>query len=158
MPDFLKKAQKRTDAVCDDGETPLAALFVRPRSEDGTKRLGAPGGALSKMNRLADRTADETNPFDQNCVLVLTDRRLLAFGHGTLTGRVRDLIGALPNNDIVSMSLERPEQGAVGLVIAFADGDSVELAPGSRSRSFVDAFEKVSSRSPQPSEAGPGAG
>lgn len=141
MPDFLTKAAKRTEAVRDEGETPLAALFARPCKAGRTKRLGKPGGVLAKMGRLADRTEDDSDPFDRNCVMVLTDRRLLVFGHGTLTGRVRDLIGAVDLVDVTAVELGRSQGSAPVLTISFSDGDSVEMTPGSRSRRFVEAFE-----------------
>lgn len=146
MPDFLKKAAKRTEAVCDGDEAPLAALFCRPRSGDTTKRLGAPGGAISKVGKLADGRDESASVFAQNSVLVLTDQRLLVFGHGTYTGRVKDLIGEVDLTDIASMDLEAPpvgESGASSLKITFTDGEQLELTPGSRRRRFIEAFESL---------------
>lgn len=157
MPDFLKKAAKRTDEICGEDETPLAALFCRPRVGDQTKRLGAPGGALSKVGKLADSadaTGDEdavaVDPrdamFGQNTILVLTPQRLLAFGHGTYTGRVKDLLGAVELTDVAAIELEAPpvgESGASSLEISFADGYRATLTPGTRRRRFVDAFDDI---------------
>ena len=56
MPDFLKKAARKTRQICHEDEVALAALFIRPRHGEQTKRLGAPGGALSKVDKLADKT------------------------------------------------------------------------------------------------------
>lgn len=158
MPDFLKKASKRTSDICADDEPPLAALFCRPRQGDETKRLGTPGGALSKVSKLAD-SVDQTDDggggggettdqrdlmFGQNAILVLTERRLLAFGHGTYTGRVKPLSGEVALADITSLDLEAPpvgRSGASSLVIKFTDGYLVTLTPGSRRRRFVEAFE-----------------
>jgi hypothetical protein len=160
MPDFLKKASKRTSDICADDEPPLAALFCRPRQGDKSKRLGTPGGALSKVSKLAD-SVDQTDPdvdvdashettdqrdfmFGQNAILVLTQSRLLAFGHGTYTGRVKPLSGEVTLADIASLDLEAPpvgQSGASSLAIEFADGYKVLLTPGSRRRRFVEAFE-----------------
>ena len=57
MPDFLRKAARQTRKVCDPDETPVAALFTRPRKGDEVKRLGTPGGALSRVARFADEAA-----------------------------------------------------------------------------------------------------
>jgi len=145
MPDFLKKARRRVDAVCPDDEARLAALFIRPGAGDETKRLGAPGGTLGKVAPLADQIdANDHEIFDQNAVLVLTDRRLLVFGHGTLTGRVRDLVGEVALDDIESMSLDAPppgERGVATLTIDFANGATAVVTPGSRRRRFVESFE-----------------
>ena len=148
MPDFLKKASKRVDAVCPDDEARLAALFVRPGAGDETKRLGAPGGTLGKVAPLADKVEsagnDRSELFGQNAVLVLTDQRLLVFAHGSLSGRVRDLVGELPLGDIASMDLDAPppgERGVATLTITFTDGGVAVVTPGSRRRRFVEAFE-----------------
>ncbi len=145
MPDFLNKAEKRFQKIRLDGEQAHAALFVRPRPGGATKVLGAPGGVLSRMGRVADAT-DDTNPFSQNCILILTRQRLLAFGHGTLTGRVRELLGALDLDEIASMTIDEPAgAGPLALTIAFTDGGAVVVTPGSRSSRFVETFDEVRS-------------
>lgn len=160
MPDMLKKAAKQATKICDADETPVAALFVRPRHGDEVKRLGTPSAAIGKVGRLADQVddADETGPveaestdprdlmFGQNAVLVLTEHRLLAFGHGTYTGRVKGLLGSIELGAIASVELDAPpvgESGAATLEIGFADGEAVSLAPGSRRRRFVEAFGEL---------------
>ena len=163
MPDFLRKASRQAGKVCDADETPVAALFVRPRGGDDVKRLGTPGGAIGKIGRLADEhegsdadpaahTDDTatTDPlvamFGQNAVLVLTEQRLLAFGHGTYSGRVKGLVGSVELASIQSMDLDAPpvgESGPATLEIRFSDGRSVSVAPGSRRRRFVEAFEEL---------------
>ncbi len=160
MPDFLKKAAKRANAECGDDETTIAALFCRPRTGEQTRRLGAPGGATEKVGqvtRLADGSDTDAEGdmspqaarqamFAHNVVLVLTTERLLGFGHGTYTGRVRKLTGQIALSDIESMDLEAPpigQSGASALNITFTDGQRVELTPGSRRRRFVEAFEKM---------------
>mgnify|MGYP001825458353 CR=1 FL=1 len=159
MPDFLKKASKQAVKVCDEGETPIAALFVRPRSGDDVKRLGTPGGAIGRIGRLADEqddhdlapeTAAEVDPralmFGQNAVLVLTQHRLLAFAHGTYSGRVKGLLGSVELDAVDTLELDAPpvgESGPATLEIAFVDGESVSVAPGSRRRRFVEAFEDL---------------
>lgn len=142
MPNFLTKAAKRIDAVAEPGEEGIAALFVRPLAGDEAKVLGAPGGALSRMGRLADGGKElDGAPFERNCILVLTPHRLLAFGHGTLTGRVRGLVGAMDLDEISAIRLDEREDGPDNLVIDFTDGESVRLSPGTRRSVFVDAFE-----------------
>ncbi len=153
MPDFLKKANKRAAAVCEADEVAIAALFIRPQNSDGTKRLGAPGGTLGKMAPLADPTgndaADADTPaslFSRNAVLVLTGQRLLVFAHGSLTGRVRELVGEVAISDIRAMTLDAPplgEGGPASLSIEFADGTSISATPGSRRKQFVDTFEEL---------------
>lgn len=160
MPDMLKKASKQATKVCDGDETPVAALFVRPMNGDEVKRLGTPGGAIGNIGRLADQLDEEladdagevesSDPralmFSQNAVLVLTEHRLLAFGHGTYSGRVKGLLGSVELGAIASLALDAPpvgESGAATLEIAFSDGASVSLAPGSRRRRFVEAFEDL---------------
>lgn len=153
MPDFLKKANKRAAEVCEADEVAIAALFVRPQSGDGTKRLGAPGGTLGRVAPLADSTSDEAadantpaSLFSHNAVLVLTGQRLLVFGHGSLTGRVRELVGEVALSDIRAMTLDAPpfgESGPASLSIEFADGSSVSATPGSRRKQFVDTFEDL---------------
>ena len=116
MPDFLEKAEKRTRKVCGPDEIPAAALFVRPSGE---------------------RRA----PFDKNCVLVLTEQRMLIFGHNLVTGGVRGLIGELPLTEVESLDLLQPDKGLATLTVTFADRTSLDLTPGSRQRRFVDTFE-----------------
>ena len=161
MPDMLKKASKQALKICDADETPVAALFVRPRHGDEVKRLGTPSAAIGKVGRLADQVddadeaitsdaAEATDPrelmFGQNAVLVLTEHRLLAFGHGTYTGRVKGLLGSVELGAISSLELDAPpvgESGPATLEIGFTDGEAVSLAPGSRRRRFVEAFEEL---------------
>ncbi len=150
MPDFAKKAAKRVAAVADDGESTRAALFVRPCTGETAKALGAPGGVLSHVGRLADdvATSDDadalatSDAFARNAVLVLTDHRLLVFGHGSFTGRVKDLVAAFDLQSIDEMRLETPDAGTATLEIAFGDGAEVRLVPGSRRKRFVDAFDE----------------
>lgn len=153
MPDFLRKATKQTAKVCHADEQPTAALFVRPRVGDETKRLGTPASAASR--RKSDDAAgdDETTTagalFEQNAVLVLTDRRLLVFGHGSLLGRVRALIGALDLRDVLEMDLDVPPAGSqqpATLHMAFTDGSSVAVTPGSRRKQFIAAYEAATQR------------
>lgn len=151
MPDFAKKAAKRIAAVADDGETTHAALFVRPCTGETAKALGAPGGVLSHVGRLADDVADDADcdqagpaaAFGRNAVLVLTDRRLLVFGHGTLTGRVKGLVAAFDLSDIERMHLDTPEGAPAILELNLADETTVRLVPGSRRQRFVEAFEET---------------
>ncbi len=151
MPDFSKKAAKRTAAVCDDGEVGVAALFIRPRHGEGTKRLGAPGGALGRLAPLADTASEEDDDpraamFARNAVLVLTEQRLLVFGHGTYTGRVKDLVGQVPLASVAAMELDAPppgEKGPASLELVFTDGERVTVTPGSRRAAFVRAFEEM---------------
>ena len=146
MPDMLKKASKQAAKVCDADETAVAALFVRPMSGDEVKRLGTPGGAIGNIGRLADQVDDDaegeevapqmaetSDPrqlmFGQNAVLVLTEHRLLAFGHGTYSGRVKGLLGSVELDSIASLELDAPpvgESGAATLEIGFADGAPVD--------------------------------
>ena len=149
MPDFLRKATRQTAKVCHADEHPTAALFVRPRIGDETKRLGTPASTASRRQPsdtvAGDEPATADALFAQNAVLVLTDRRLLVFGHGSLLGRVRGLIGALDLSDVVEMDLDVPPAGSqqpATLRMAFADGSSVELTPGSRRKQFITAFER----------------
>ncbi|MGI9623136.1 MAG: hypothetical protein ACR2PK_09900 [Acidimicrobiales bacterium] len=154
MPDFLKKASRHTKKICHDDETPLAALFVRPLKGSEAKRLGTPGGALSKVTKFADAddAADDNTSttdaheamFAKNAVLVLTNQRLMAFEHRTYSGRVGALIGDMQLSAVASMALDAPpvgESGPATLKVAFSDGLAVELTPGSRRRRFVEAFE-----------------
>lgn len=156
MPDFLKKASRQTKKICPDDETPLAALFVRPLKGSEAKRLGTPGGALSKVTKFADADdgaateGEVVDPreamFAKNAVLVLTNQRLMAFEHRTYSGRVGALIGDLPLSSVVSIELDAPpvgESGPATLQLTFDDGDSVEMTPGSRRRRFVAAFEDI---------------
>lgn len=154
MPDFLKKAAKQTREVCGEAEEPLAALFTRPRVGEDVKRLGTPGGRTSKMSKLADTGPDEIEHvedvrermFGQNAVLVLTPERLLAFEHGTYSGRVKGLLGEVPLSEISAIELDAPpigESGPAWLEITFTDGEAVSLAPGTRRRRFVQAFDDI---------------
>jgi hypothetical protein len=150
MPDFAKKAAKRVAAVAHDGETTRAALFVRPCTGETAKALGAPGGVLSHVGRLADDVAgehgeDDSGPaaaFVHNAVLVLTDHRLLVFGHGSLTGRVKGLVADFDLSEIARMHLDSPEGAAATLELTFADDTTVRLVPGSRRQRFVEAFDE----------------
>ncbi len=153
MPNLLKKAEKRTREVCAEDETAIAALFIRPAGDGKTKRFGTPGGALAKVAPLADQMSDDTEHpgaalFAQNAVLILTDSRLLAFGHGSLTGRIGHLAGEVDLADVTSMSFAKSdaaeEDASENLRVQFSDGTVAWATPGSRRQRFVDAFAEAS--------------
>jgi hypothetical protein len=136
MPDWVKKTTARADAAA-PGEALHAALFCRPLADDGSvKRLGA-------MN--AEGAADGEGLAARlpriNTVLALTDEHLLAFGHGSLLGRVKGVLARWELAEVANVDLDGdPGAGGTTLVIHFADGTSVRVVPGSRARRFVEAF------------------
>jgi len=142
MPDFLKKAERQLTKVCAPDEQPLAAVFVRPRVAGETKRLGAPSGALGH----ASTALAETEAITENAVLVVTTQRILAFGHGSLVGRVKGLVGEFPLDKVASLSLDVPDKDAKGvatLSMTLTSGDVTVVTPGSRRKQFVEAYDKV---------------
>lgn len=139
MPDFLKMADTQFRSARADGETARAALFIRPTTKGITRRLGRP-------NRHGRGATQHGIGFDRNCVLVLSDQRLLAFAHGTLTGRVRELIGTIDLDQITAVALEEGEQTSTRcLTFSFADETTVTVTPGSRAKRFVSAFAEMGS-------------
>lgn len=144
MPNWVNKTAKRT-AVAAPGETLHAALFCRPARDDGSaKRLGAPAGTLGKMvdNDAAGATDGVAADMPAvNAVLAITESKLVAFGHGSLLGRVKGELASWPLADVASIELTG-EPGAVGtnVAVTFADGSSFAVVPGTRAKRFVEAF------------------
>jgi len=140
MPDFLKKAERQLTKVCAPGEEPLAAVFVRPRIDGETRRLGAPAAVAGKTPAI-----NHGGSINQNAVLVLTSERILAFGHGSLIGRVKGLIGEFSLDDIVDLALDVPDKDAkvpATLSLTLRNGDTTVVTPGSRRKQFLAAYQQ----------------
>lgn len=139
MPDFMRKTRRPFGKVADEHEEMRAALFVRPRKDDGTTRMiGTPGALAGKADEAetGERTADDVP--QMNLVLALSDRRLLAFRHGSLFGRVHSLQFEVDLHDIDDITFD-DRNGRI-LAISFRDGSYVTVTPGSRVQRFLKAW------------------
>ena len=146
MPNWVKKSNRKARKLLREGEEVRAAMFVRPRTQDGTKKLGAPGGALGKIDKLADAGDAQAQEGRAgrfpatNAVLAVTDERLLVFGHNPLIGTIRPLEAEYARDEITDMQVAgRPGTPDYALAITFSDETEVQLTPGTRLRRFVEA-------------------
>jgi hypothetical protein len=137
MPDWVKKTAKPA-AKATPGEALHAALFCRPVADDGTvKRLGA-------MTAADDATAGEglaSRMPRVNAVLAITDTSLVAFGHGSLLGRVKGSLANWSLTEVADVSLDgAPGAAGTTVTVRFVDDTSLVVVPGSRARRFVEAY------------------
>ncbi len=159
MGDYTPKLSKAATDALEPGETLLAG--VRGMSAGSTARIvggaaGAVGGGavgLVIADRLtgAKREAGEEaeaeaglSELPSQLALGLTDRRLLVFGRGGLTGKPKDLVAFIPRDAVASITGEdsgsklKPDR----LTVQLTDGKTVdfEVVKNDDYRRVVEAF------------------
>jgi hypothetical protein len=132
MASWTKKISKV--APLEPGERLVEGVLLQPSGTTGQMVAKGVGGMIGKAvaSKLGGGTATElvtdsgiaaTMPTTKTTVLGLTDRRLLVFGHGSLSGKPKDLELAIPTDDLVSVDVEK-QKATYRFVLHFADGTS----------------------------------
>ena len=159
MGDYTSKLQKVTDAVLEPGERLQAG--VRGMRAGATAHIvgGAAGavaggavgaviaGRVSGAGRDVGNEAETAAGFPDlppQIAMALTDRRLLVFKRGGVSGKAKDLVVAIPRGDIGSItgadsgSKLRPDR----LTVTLTDGSAVdfEVVKNDGYQAIVDAF------------------
>lgn len=159
MIDFGKKITKHCGDDLESGETVVAGTFVQPagaiRSQIAYGAIGgvvgmAVGQKVGEKRAKENPTADEGMVIDippGKAVLGITDRRLLVFGHSTMSGRPKGLNAAIPLDQVAGISHESGKLTGK-LLVTFADGTSIDfdVVKTAKPGPFVDAFHATTGR------------
>ena len=157
MPDFVKKIKKARPDDLQAGEDLLAATIGQP---SGTFSRQALGGIVGVM--AAKRTADKRQaklegadagglaasiPHDQQLVVGLTDRRVLFFEQGVMSGNPKELVATFPLADVHEIGLEKHKM-TYSLTVRFSDNSArmLECVKMAKPQSLVDAFAELKGR------------
>ncbi len=138
MANWTKKLGKVASDELEAGEELRSAVFLQPAGTT-TKMVargvgGVVGGALAARSGgtatelVTDSGRAATMP-DAATVLGLTDRRLLVYGHSSLSGKPKGLKLTMPVDDLAGVDVEK-QKATFKFVIHFVDGSaSVYEAP-----------------------------
>lgn len=138
MANWTKKLSKVAKDDLEAGEQLRAAVFLQP-SGTTTKMVatgvgGIVGGALASRTGgtatelVTDSGTAATMP-DTATVLGLTDRRVLVYGHSTMSGKPKGLKSTMAASDLAAVEVEK-QKATFRFVLHFTDGTaSVYEAP-----------------------------
>ncbi len=154
MADWTKKITKAVGDDLEAGETLLSGIFLQPAGETTRAVSRGVGGALGSM--IAKRRQDNADDgdglrsdeglaaqfTDEPLVVGLTDRRVLVWGHSTMSGKPKGLKFTFPADQLTDLEIEK-QKATYAVVMSFADGSGVvREAPrvGNKPTAFLDAF------------------
>ena len=154
MPDFVKKIKKARADDLADGEELLAATVGQPMGTFSRQALGGIVGVLA-AKKVADRklaTLDgagdsgiaATVPGNQQLVIGVTDRRVLFYIQGVMSGTPKELAAAIDLSNVHEMSLEKHKMTSA-LTIRFSDNSArmLECVKMAKPQDVVDAFNRL---------------
>ncbi|NNL69442.1 MAG: hypothetical protein HKO70_05725 [Acidimicrobiia bacterium] len=154
MPDFVKKIKKARSDDLTAGEELLAATVGQPMGTFSRQALGGIVGVLASK-KMADRklaTLDgagdsglaATVPADQQLVIAVTDRRVLFYIQGMMSGAPKELATAIDIADVHEMSLEKHKMTSA-LTIRFSDNSArmLECVKMAKPQDVVEAFNRT---------------
>ncbi|NNC73940.1 MAG: hypothetical protein HKN93_00375 [Acidimicrobiia bacterium] len=157
MPNILKKVTKHCSDVLAADETFHTATFVQPAGSVGKQvALGAIGGIAGALvaNKMAAKRQEtdaplgvaEDLPTDRSHV-ALTNRRVLFFKHGSMSGNPKELCAELPLDTLVDMTMEKGKLSHF-MTMKFADGSatSYDVVRGAQADDFIDGFNLLKGR------------
>jgi hypothetical protein len=167
MTDFTDRLAPLADDVLEPGERLLAAFRGRAGDSAGdwerpaehyVGRIGSLLGPRFPRRRpvVDPRTGLPTMP--PLLALGLTDRRILVFSRGAVTGRTRAFVGAVPRERIRRLDVEAKTVpfGRDRLTIHLVDGApvAVETVRGASVERFTEAFHERRGQNADPLEPG----
>ncbi|MCB0975197.1 MAG: hypothetical protein KDB86_11660 [Actinobacteria bacterium] len=158
LVDFTKKIHKHCKDDLEPGEQVVASTFGQPPGairQQVARGFGGAVGVLASNALASNRDSDDDNPGDGimlnipagKAVLGLSDRRLLVFGHSSLSGRPKGLNASIPLDQITSLDAEMGKATGT-LVITFVDGTttSFDVAKTAGPGAFADKFTELTGR------------
>lgn len=155
MPDFVNKIKKFRGEDLQVGEVLEAATIGQP---SGTFSRQAMGGLLGVLaaKKVAEKRQESVNdsgdtglasavPANQHIVIGLTDRRLLFFIQGAMSGNPKELAAVFERREVHEITLEKHKM-TYSLVIRFVDNSArlFECVKMAKPQDLVDAFMKKS--------------
>ena len=151
MPDFKKKIMKNCADDLQAGEELMEATVGQPSGTFSRQALGGVVGVLAakKIASMRDDGAGETGmaasvPKDKNLLIGLTDRRVLFFETGAMSGNAKELATAVELRDVHAMSVEKNKM-TYSFEITFTDNSArmFECVKMTKPQDLVDAFDKM---------------
>ena len=113
MPDFTRKIMKNCADDLQAGEELLQATVGQPTGTFSRQAIGGVVGVLAakKIASMRDDGAGESGmaasvPKDKQLLIGLTDRRILFFEVGAMSGNAKELAAAVELSDVHGMSVE----------------------------------------------------
>lgn len=154
MVNWAKKIEKSCGTQLHPGEHIEAGTFVQPAGvlarQVGVGTGGLVGALIAEKvtSRRTDAVASDGGLAAQfptgRLVLGLSAGRLLAFSHGTVSGKPKDLIAAVGLRDIDTISAAR-KKISYEVQISFRDGTAVsyEAVKTAKPEEFIATFERL---------------
>lgn len=154
MPDFVKKIKKARSEDLQGGETLLAATIGQPSGTFSRQAMGGLIGVLAakKVAEKREESVGDTGetglastiPANQQIVIGLSDRRLLFFHHGAMSGNPKELAAAFELRDVHEITLEKHKMTS-SLTIRFVDNSArmFECVKMAKPHDLTDAFQKL---------------
>ena len=131
----------------EEGEEVLAAFVARPRgwtqSMAGSLHLGA-----QQQGAAQDGAAQAGFQLASPMALAVTQRRLLSLSMGAQAGMgigagVKELVSAVPLNDVDSIKIKRLLVGKVVELGVRGQSFKLEVGAGANAKGVVEAFERT---------------
>jgi len=153
MPDFVKKIMKACADDLQAGEVLEAATVGQPSGTFSRQAMGGLVGVLaakkvaSKREEGLDGASDSgiaaTIPQGEQLMIGLSDRRMLFFKMGAMSGNAKELAASVELRDVHELSLEKHKM-TYSLVMTFNDNSArmFECVKMSKPHDLVDAFDK----------------
>ena len=159
MVDWAKKICKAVGDDLDADEQVEAGLFVQPAGTTsgmmgsqigglvGAVLVDKLGGSRGDGVELSRDTGLAGEIPSERLVLGLSGRRMLVWGHSTMSGKPKGLKATMPLDRVQGMAMEKGKL-AHRVVIAFDDGSGfvVEAPKVGKPDDFLGAFERLTGR------------
>ncbi len=157
MVDWKKKIVKSVGGDLQADEQLEAGLFVQPAGAIGRSlgvQLGGIGGLVA-VTRSQEKKRDAMDIVtdsgigvqlgDKRHVVGLTSKRVLIWGHSSLSGKPKGLDLAIPVDDLVSISHEKGKI-VTKMVFEFSDGSGalMEASNIGNPDDFIAAYQRLS--------------
>ena len=133
MPDFTKKIMKNCADDLQAGEELLQATVGQPTGTFSRQAIGAGESGMAA-----------SVPKDKQLLIGLTDRRILFFEVGAMSGNAKELAAAVELRDVHGMSVEKHKM-TYSLTVTFADNSAriFECVRMTKPQDIVDAFDTM---------------
>ena len=156
MADFAKKIMKTRSGDLQPGEKLTEATVGQPSGTFSRQAAGALGGVVGVLaaKKMASKREEALQgagdsgmaasvPGDKQLLIGLTDRRLLFFEVGAMSGNAKSLAAAIDLVDVHKMAVEKHKMTS-SLVITFADNSArmFECVKTTKPQDLVEAFDQ----------------
>lgn len=153
MVDWAKRIHKHSGGELFAGEQIEAGTVVQPSGTLGRQVGFGVGGVVGAIAAEKMASRSETGGADggtaaafpkSQTVLGLSMHRLMAFAHGSMSGKPKEMLAAVPLAEVASMNIEKRKLSYT-LSIGFGDGTGVtyEAVKMAKPAEFAATFERL---------------